>query len=142
MRRLLAERDLAEAKGEAERAETSLERAGEHLDELAEARRARHGGVEAERDKRADAVGEARGLAQEIADDLSKLMPKPSETLTPADREAARGQAEKQARHRQADRRAWPRRRRGAWARCRAWRRPPAISKGAGARMQRGRRVA
>ena len=97
MRRLLAERDLAEAKGEAERAETSLERAGEHLDELAEARRARHGGVEAERDKRADAVGEARGLAQEIADDLSKVMPKPSETLTPADREAARGQAEKQA---------------------------------------------
>src|SRR5580692_7811109 len=58
MRRLLAERDLAEAKGEAERAETSLERAGEHLDELAEARRARHGGVEAEHDKRADAVGE------------------------------------------------------------------------------------
>ena len=97
MRRLLTERDLAEAKGEAERAETSLERAGEHLDELAEARRARHGGVEAERDKRADAVGEARGLAQEIADDLSKVMPKPSETLTPADREAARGQAEKQA---------------------------------------------
>jgi hypothetical protein len=97
MRRLLTERDLAEAKGEAERAESSLERAGEHLDEMAEARRARHGGVEAERDKRADAVGEARGLAQEIADDLSKVMPKPSETLTPADREAARGQAEKQA---------------------------------------------
>ena len=97
MRRLLAERDLAEAKGEAERAETSLERAGEHLDELAETRRARHGGVEGERDKRADAVGEARGLAQEIADDLSKVMPKPSETMTPADREAARGQAEKQA---------------------------------------------
>jgi hypothetical protein len=97
MRRLLAERDLAEAKGEAERAESSLERAGEHLDELAEARRARRGGAEPERDKRADAVGEARGLAQEIADDLSKLMPKPSETLTPAEREAARGQAEKQA---------------------------------------------
>jgi hypothetical protein len=97
MRRLLAERDLAEAKGEAERAESSLERAGEHLDELAEARRARHGGVEAERDKRADAVGEARGLAQEIADDLGKLMPKPSDTLTPAEREAARAQAEKQA---------------------------------------------
>ncbi len=96
MRRLLSERDLAEAKGEAERAESSLERAGEHLDELAEARRARRGGVEPERDKRADAVGEARGLAQEIADDLSKLMPKPSETLSPAEREAARAQAEKQ----------------------------------------------
>jgi hypothetical protein len=96
MRRLLSERDLAEAKGEAERAESSLERAGEHLDELAEARRARRGGVEPERDKRAEAVGEARGLAQEIADDLSKLMPKPSETLSPAEREAARAQAEKQ----------------------------------------------
>ncbi|HVV50240.1 MAG TPA: DUF4175 family protein, partial [Polyangia bacterium] len=96
MRRLLAERDLAEAKGEAERAESSLERAGEHLDELAEARRARRGGAE-DHDKRADAVGEARGLAQEIADDLGKLMPKPSDTMTPADREAARAQAEKQA---------------------------------------------
>ncbi len=96
MRRLLSERDLAEAKGEAERAESSLERAGEHLDELAEARRARHGGAEAERDKRAEAVGEARGLAQEIADDLGKLMPKPSETLSPSEREAARAQAEKQ----------------------------------------------
>jgi hypothetical protein len=97
MRRLLGQRDLAEAKGEAERAESSLERAGEHLDELAEARRARRGGAEGERDKRADAVGEARGLAQEIADDLGKLMPKPSETLSPAEREAARAQAEKQA---------------------------------------------
>jgi len=96
LRRLLAERDLAEAKGEAERAESSLERAGEHLDELAEARRARHGGAE-EHDKRADAVGDARGMAQEIADDLGKLMPKPSETMTPADREAARAQADKQA---------------------------------------------
>ena len=41
LRRLLGERDLAEAKGEAERAEGSLERAAEHLDEMAEARRAR-----------------------------------------------------------------------------------------------------
>jgi hypothetical protein len=97
MRRLLGQRDLAEAKGEAERAESSLERAGEHLDELAEARRARRGGAEADRDKRADAVVEARALAQEIADDLGKLMPRPSDTLSPAEREAARAQAEKQA---------------------------------------------
>ena len=97
MRRLLSERDVAEAKSEAERAESSLERAGEHLDEMAEARRARHGATEPERDKRAEAVGEARGLAQEIADDLAKLMPKGSETLTPEQREAARGQAEKQS---------------------------------------------
>jgi hypothetical protein len=95
MRRLLAERDLAEAKAEAERAESSLERAGEHLDELAAARRGRRG--EAERDKRAESVSEARGLAQEIADDLAKLMPKGAETMTPEQREAARGQAEKQS---------------------------------------------
>ncbi len=97
MRRLFAERDLAEAKGEAERAESSLERAGEHLDEMAEVRRGRHPGSEAEPDKRAVAVGDARAIAQEIADDLAKLMPKPSETLTPEQRESARAQAEKQS---------------------------------------------
>jgi hypothetical protein len=97
MRRLFAERDLAEAKGEAERAESSLERAGEHLDEMAEAHRGKKPGSEADLDKRAGAVGEARAIAQEIADDLDKLMPKPSETLTPEQREAARGQAEKQS---------------------------------------------
>jgi hypothetical protein len=97
MRRLFAERDLAEAKGEAERAESSLERAGEHLDQMAEARRGRHPGGEAEPDKRSAAVGEARAIAQEIAEDLDKLMPKPSETLTPEQREAARAQSEKQS---------------------------------------------
>jgi hypothetical protein len=97
MRRLFAERDLAEAKGEAERAESSLERAGEHLDQMAEARRGRHPGGEAEPDKRSAAVGEARAIAQEIAEDLDKLMPKPSETLTPEQREAARTQSEKQS---------------------------------------------
>jgi len=97
MRRLFAERDLAEAKGEAERAESSLERAGEHLDEMAQARRGRHPGTEAEPDKRVVAVGEARAIAQEISEDLDKLMPKPSETLTPEQRETARAQAEKQS---------------------------------------------
>jgi hypothetical protein len=96
MRRLLSERDLAEAKSEAERAESSLERAGEHLDELAAARRARRSDAP-ERDKRSEAVGEARALAQEIADDLAKMMPKGSETMTPEQRESARGQAEKQS---------------------------------------------
>jgi hypothetical protein len=97
VRRLLGERDLSEAKAEAERAESSLERAAEHLDEIAEARRARKPTPEAEHDKRADAVGEARALAQEIADDLGKLQPRASEMMTPQDREAARGQAERQA---------------------------------------------
>ncbi len=97
MRRLLSERDVAEAKSEAERAESSLERAGEHLDQMAEAKRARRGASEPERDKRADTVGEARAMAQEIADDLAKLMPKGAETLTPEQRDAARSQADKQS---------------------------------------------
>ena len=96
MRRLLGERDLNEAKAEAERAEGSLERAAEHLDEIAEARRARKPTTEPERDKRAEAVGEARAIAQEIADDLAKLQPRASDAMTPQDREAARAQAERQ----------------------------------------------
>ena len=96
MRRLLSERDLAEAKGEAERAASSLDRAGEHLSEMSEERRGRRPASEAERDKSAEAVGEARGLAQEIADDLEKILPRPSETLSPQEREAARAQAERQ----------------------------------------------
>ena len=96
MRRLLGERDINEAKTEAERAEGSLERAAEHLDEIAEARRARKPTTEPERDKRADAVAEARALAQEIADDLAKAQPRASDAMTPQDREAARGQADRQ----------------------------------------------
>jgi hypothetical protein len=96
LRRLLGERDLPEAKGEAERAEGSLERATEQLDAMAEARKARRPGTEPEKDKRAEAVAEARALAQEIADDLAKLLPKPSDMLTPQEREAGRAQAERQ----------------------------------------------
>jgi hypothetical protein len=96
MRRLLGERDVAEAKNEAERAASSLDRATEHLSELAEARRAHRAPNEPERDKRADAVGEARALAQEIADDLGKILPRPSETLSPEEREAAKAQSERQ----------------------------------------------
>jgi hypothetical protein len=86
---------VAEAKNEAERAASSLDRASDHLSELAEARRGHHPG-EPERDKRADAVGEARAMAQEIADDLGKILPRPSETMSPEEREAARSQAERQ----------------------------------------------
>ena len=53
----------------------------------------------------ADAVGEARALAQEIADDLAKLQPRASEMMTPQDREAARGAGRAAVRDRQADRR-------------------------------------
>src|SRR4029079_12470374 len=79
VRRLLGERDLSEAKAEADRAgggperpaprpgaRGSRDRPAEPLDEIAEARGARKPSPEPERDKRADAVGEARALAQEI----------------------------------------------------------------------------
>jgi hypothetical protein len=106
MMRLLGERDLAEAKGEAERAASNLDRAADHLQESqngAEGARARkHPDAErkraadVEREKSAEAVGEARGLAQEIADDLDKIVPKSSDTMSPAEREQARQQSERQ----------------------------------------------
>jgi hypothetical protein len=96
IKRLLAERDLSEAKGEAERAESALDRAADHLEETAEARRAHRTGPDADKDKSAEAVGEARGLAREIAEDLAKLLPRGSETISPQDREAARAQSERQ----------------------------------------------
>ena len=96
MKRLFAERDLAEAKGEAERAASSLDRAADDLSEPMDGRHGRRRAGEAEREKSAEAVGEARGLAQEIADDLGKLLPKPGETLSPEQREQARQQAERQ----------------------------------------------
>jgi hypothetical protein len=98
MMRLLGERDLAEAKGEAERAANNLDRAADHLQEAAEGdvKRAKRKNADAEREKSAEAVGEARGLAQEIADDLEKLLPRPQDTMSPADREQARQQSDKQ----------------------------------------------
>jgi hypothetical protein len=104
MMRLLGERDLAEAKGEAERAANNLDRAADHLQESAglpqsqsaDNRRGKRKGDDAAHEKSIEAVGEARGLAQEIADDLDKLLPRPQETMSPADREQARQQSEKQ----------------------------------------------
>jgi hypothetical protein len=102
MMRLLAERDLAEAKGEAERAANNLDRAADHLQEAGGAggdKRGKRKNADAERDKNekaAEAVGEARGLAQEIADDLDKLVPRAQDTMSPAEREQARQQGERQ----------------------------------------------
>ena len=66
----------------------------------------------AERDKTGEALGEARALAQEIADDLAKLMPRPSETLTPAGARSGPRPGREAGGHRQAHRRG--RRRGGA----------------------------
>jgi hypothetical protein len=101
IKRLFAERDLAEAKGEAERAAGSLDRAAEHLpgeEGDGPARRRGHGKRgDAERDKEtADAVADARAMAQEIADEIGKVLPRPGETMSPEEREQARAQAERQ----------------------------------------------
>jgi hypothetical protein len=97
VKRLLAERDLAEAKGEADRATSSLDRAISRMNEMNENRRRRgRTGDEAERGKATEAMGDARTIAQEIADDLAKLMPAQDQTLTPEGREQARGQSDRQ----------------------------------------------
>src|SRR5207244_2370200 len=105
MRRLLSERDLAEAKGEAERAASNLDRAADHLQEMSppppegkrgHKRPSNSTSADTEREKSAEAVEEARGLAQEIAEDLDKLLPRPSDTMSPAEREQARQQSERQ----------------------------------------------
>jgi hypothetical protein len=93
MKRLFAERDLAEAKGEAERAASSLDRASEHMDGD-EGNRKRRGRPARPAD--IEAVNEAHATAQEIAEDLEKILPRASEMMTPEDREQARRQAEQQ----------------------------------------------
>ena len=73
MRRLLGERDLGRGQGR----RPSAPRAAWNAPPSTWTRSPRRGGrasrrAEAERDKRAEAVGEARALAQEIADDLGE----------------------------------------------------------------------
>ncbi|MEO8212665.1 MAG: DUF4175 family protein, partial [Myxococcales bacterium] len=95
LKRLFAERDLAEAKDEADRAAASLDRATEHLDEDNPGRKAGEPSSSASGDGNRE-VGEARALAQEIADDVRKLLPTSEETLTPEERERGRAQAQRQ----------------------------------------------
>ena len=94
MKRLFAERDLAEAKGEAERAASSLDRAAEHLGEGDEGSRKRR--PRPARPADVEAVSDARATAEEIAEDLEKILPRASEMMSPEDREQARRQAEQQ----------------------------------------------
>jgi hypothetical protein len=95
LKRLLGERDLAEAKGEAERATQSLDRAGEHATAAAARRKKRPG--EGKAGELPESLASARALAQEIADDVERFLPRAEETLGPAERERARGQADRQS---------------------------------------------
>ncbi|MEO5766975.1 MAG: DUF4175 family protein [Polyangia bacterium] len=96
LKRLFAERDLAEAKDEADRAAASLDRATEHLDEDDPGRKVGEPSSSSAGGDGNREVGEARALAQEIADDVRKLLPTSEETLTPEERERGRAQAQRQ----------------------------------------------
>ncbi|HEY4184746.1 MAG TPA: DUF4175 family protein [Polyangia bacterium] len=96
LKRLLGERDLAEAKQEADRAVTNLDRLTEHLDGDERPGRKETSPREKARASAARSVAEAQGLAQEISDDLRSLLPKPEETLSPEDRARAAAESERQ----------------------------------------------
>jgi len=96
LRRLIGERDLAEAKQEADRAVTNLDRLTEHLDDDDRPGR-KDGGARAQaRAAAARSVGEAQAMAQEISDDIRNLMPRPEDTLSPEDRARAQAESERQ----------------------------------------------
>lgn len=95
LRRLIGERDLAEAKQEADRAVANLDRLNEHLDD--DGRPGKESSPRAQaRATAARSVGEAQAMAQEISDDLRNLMPRPDETLSPEDRARAQAAGERQ----------------------------------------------
>ena len=97
MKRLLGERDLAEAKDEADRGVASLDKLAEALEEEANGGRKMSEAREKARASSARTVAEARALAQEVSDDLGGLMPKPEETLSPEERQRASAQGERQS---------------------------------------------
>ena len=96
-KRLLAERDLAEAKEEADRAVSSLDRLGEHLEGDGAPGRKPNEARDKARAGAARSTAEAQALAQEISDDIRAFLPTPDETLSPQERERANGQGERQS---------------------------------------------
>jgi hypothetical protein len=92
MRRLLPEQEWGEVKKEAERAVSSLRRLRKELDEKAQSKRQ----PSAQLEDFNEAMGEARGIAQEIASDLDKLTPKPGERMSPEQKSRAQGMSQRQ----------------------------------------------
>ena len=92
MRRLLPEREWGEVKKEAERAVSSLRRLRKELDEKAQSKRQ----PSAQLEEFNESMGEARGIAQEIASDLDKLTPKPGERMSPNQKTRAQGMSQRQ----------------------------------------------
>jgi len=96
MKRLLGERDLAETKDEADRAIASLDKLAGILEAEESGGRKLSEAREKARASAARNVAEARGIAQEVSNDLRNLMPRPEETLSPEDRQRAEAQGERQ----------------------------------------------
>ena len=95
LKRLLSERDLGEAKNEAERAATSLDRAGRRLEDDRRRKR-RPGDTPGQRTDAEDAMADAHALAAEIENDVKSFMPKPDDTLSPEDHKRMQGEADRQ----------------------------------------------
>jgi hypothetical protein len=92
LRRFLPAKEWAEAKKESERAANSLRRMKHALDEKGAQRKAQAPGGEAFGEE----MGGAGKLAQELASDLEKLVPRPEDALSPAQRERGRQLGERQ----------------------------------------------
>jgi predicted nucleic acid-binding Zn-ribbon protein len=92
LRRLLPEREWGEAKKEAERAISSLRQVRRQLDERAGSKRSPSPTFEEFR----GAMNEAGTLAQELASELDRLVPKGSEQMSPEQRARAQGMAQRQ----------------------------------------------
>ena len=92
LRRLLGEREWGEARKEAERAVSSLRRLRRELDQ----REQKNPRPSAAHEEFAEAMAEARGIAQEIASDLERLTPKPGEGMSPEQKGRSQGMSERQ----------------------------------------------
>jgi hypothetical protein len=92
MRRLLPEREWGEAKKEAERAVSSLRRLRRQLEERASSKRPTTHAF----DEFKGAMGEAAGIAQELAGDLDRLVPKDAERMNNEQRGRSQGMAQRQ----------------------------------------------
>jgi hypothetical protein len=92
LRRLLPAKDWAEAKKESERASSSLRRLRRSLDERSAQRKSSAPAAEAFGEE----MGGAGKLAQELASDLEKLVPRPEEALSPGQRDRSKSLGERQ----------------------------------------------
>jgi hypothetical protein len=92
LRRLLPSKEFAEAKKETERATSSLRKLRRSLDDKSALRKAPAPAAEAFGEE----MGQASRLAQELAADLEKLVPRPEEALSPAQRDRSRALGDRQ----------------------------------------------